>query len=104
MGVRDVKGRAQIAVERLHFSKCESIIQRSERRFRKTLGNEGQHRWRFGQNSARRYHCRNARLWVDFEIIGRLLFRPGKVYAPQFVLGSGVLECNIVASEQVLKA
>ena len=37
MGVSDVKGRAQIAVERLHFSKCESIIQRSERRFQKTL-------------------------------------------------------------------
>ena len=75
MGVSDVKGRAQIAVERLQLRESKRIIEWRERSERKALRDVDEKRRRLGQNAARRNHCRHPCLGIDLEIGGRLLAR-----------------------------
>ena len=51
MRVRDMHGRAQIAVERLHLRECERIVERRKVRPWKALCNVNEDRRRFGEDA-----------------------------------------------------
>jgi hypothetical protein len=92
MGMRDMQGGAEIAVESLHLGKGEGIVERRELCRRKTLRHEGQHRWRLRQDAAIGHQRRHAAFGIDLEIVGRALLVGSKADPHCRIVGADIFQ------------
>lgn len=95
MGVRDVAGRTQIAVEFLHAREGEGIVDRREPGHRKILSDKSEDGGRLGDDALFGDECRYAAFRIDGQIFGRLLLLLGEVDPHRFERGAGVDQSDV---------
>ena len=95
MRVRDVHGRAQIAVEFLHLGEREGVRQRREFCVGKTLRDEQKQAGRFGQCPAFGHERRNAALRVYSEVFGAPLGLRAEIEPHRLIRRTGFFERDV---------
>jgi hypothetical protein len=88
--VRDVAGRAQVAIEGLDAGKCERIVERRQFGGRKALRDIRKQRRRFGEDAVIGDQRGHARLRVDRKIFRLALVATLEAQPHGFKFGAGV--------------
>jgi hypothetical protein len=95
MRVRDMHGRAQIAVEFLDLRESEWIGERGEFRLGETLRHEAQQRGRFRECTALGDQGGYSPLGIDREVFGAPLALRAEVYQNRLVGRAGLFERDV---------